>query len=79
MQVTFEFPDELDLDEREARQVFVAALYGQRQLSEKEACDVLDTSRREFQDMLEEYGIPYMTADESSARAEVRAAERWRS
>ncbi|PSQ85028.1 MAG: hypothetical protein BRD42_10370 [Bacteroidetes bacterium QS_3_64_15] len=79
MQVTFEFPDDLDLDEREARQVFVTALYGQGQLSEKEACDVLNASRREFQDLLEKLGIPYMTADESSARAEVRAAERWRS
>jgi len=78
MQVTFEFPDEFDLDEREARQVFVAALYEQRQLSEKEACDMLDMSWREFQNMLEEYSL-YMTADESSARTEVRAAERWRS
>jgi predicted HTH domain antitoxin len=79
MQVTFEVPDEIDLDELEARQVLIAALYGQGRLSEKEACDVLNTSRREFQDLLEEYGVPYMTADDASARAEVRAAERWRS
>lgn len=79
MQVTLEVPDEIGLDELEARQVLVAALYGQGRLSEKEACDVLNTSRREFQDLLEKYGVPYMTADEASARAEVQAAERWRS
>ena len=79
MQVTLEGPDGIDLDELEAQQVLVAALYGQGRLSEKEACDVLNTSRREFQDLLEKYGVPYMTADEASARAEVGAAERWRS
>lgn len=79
MQVTVEFPDEIDLDSHEAREIFVVALYGRGKLSEKEACDMLNASRREFQSLLEEYGVPYMTADAASARAEVRAAERRRS
>lgn len=76
MQVTLDFPDDIDLDEREAKHVLVAVLYGRGTLTEKEACDVLGTSRRAFQDLLERYEIPYMTADETSARAEVQAAER---
>lgn len=79
MQATVEFPDEIDLDPLEAQEVFVVALYGWGKLSEKEARDVLNASRRECQDLLEEYGVPYMTADAVSARAEVRAAERRRS
>jgi predicted HTH domain antitoxin len=76
MQVTIELPDHVD--EHAAREAFVAALYGTGQITEKEGCDILGVSRREFQDMLAREEVPYMTAGSESAAVEIEAIERRR-
>ena len=72
MQVTVELPDEIGLDEHEAREQVVALLYDAGTLSEKQGCDILGLSRRAFQNMLAEHDVAYMNSDPEDIQYELR-------
>lgn len=71
MQVTIDLPDDVGLDEHEAKERVVALLYEAGTLSEKQGCDVLGLSRRAFQEMLADHDVAYMTSDPEEIRLEV--------
>jgi len=72
MQVTVELPDDIGLDEHEAREQVVALLYDAGTLSEKQGCDILGLSRRAFQNMLAEHDVAYMNSDPEDIQYELR-------
>lgn len=72
MQVTIELPDDVGLDEHEAKERVVALLYDAGTLSEKQGCDILGLSRRAFQNMLAEHNLAYMSSDPENIRYELR-------
>lgn len=72
MQVTIDLPDDVGLDEHEAKERVVALLYEAGTLSEKQGCDVLGLSRRAFQEMLSEHDVAYMTSDPEDIQYELR-------
>ena len=72
MQVIVELPDDIGLDEHEAREQVVALLYDAGTLSEKQGCDILGLSRRAFQNMLAEHDVAYMNSDPEDVQYELR-------
>ncbi|WP_112903271.1 UPF0175 family protein [Salinibacter ruber] len=72
MQVTIDLPDDMGLDEHEAKERVVALLYEAGTLSEKQGRDVLGLSRRAFQGMLSEHDVAYMTSDSEDIQYELR-------
>ena len=72
MQVIVELPDDIRLDEHEAREQVVALLYDAGTLSEKQGCDILGLSRRAFQNMLAEHDVAYMNSDPEDIQYELR-------
>ncbi|MFB6232412.1 MAG: UPF0175 family protein [Salinibacter sp.] len=72
MQVTIDLPDNVGLDEHEAKEQVVALLYEAGTLSEKQGCDVLGLSRRAFQEMLADHDVAYMTSDPEDIQHELR-------
>lgn len=72
MQVTIDLPDDVGLDEREAKEQVVALLYEAGTLSEKQGCDILGLSRRAFQEMLADHGVAYMNSDPEDIQYELR-------
>ena len=72
MQVIIELPDDVGLDEHEAKERVVALLYDAGTLSEKQGCDILGLSRRAFQNMLAEHDVAYMNSDPEDIQYELR-------
>lgn len=72
MQITVELPDDIGLDEHEAREQVVALLYEAGTLSEKQGRDILGLSRRAFQEMLATHDVAYMNSDAEDLRYELR-------
>ncbi len=72
MQVTIDLPDDVGLDEHEAKERVVALLYEAGTLSEKQGCEVLGLSRRAFQEMLSEHDVAYMNSDPEDIQYELR-------
>lgn len=72
MQVTIDLPDDVGLNEHEAKEQVVALLYEAGTLSEKQGCDVLGLSRRAFQEMLADHDVAYMTSDSEDIQYELR-------
>ncbi len=72
MQVTIDLPDDVGLDEHEAKERVVALLYEAGTLSEKQRRDVLGLSRRAFQGMLSEHDVAYMTGAPEDIQYELR-------
>lgn len=50
----------------------VALLYEAGTLSEKQGCDILELSRRAFQEMLADHGVAYMNSDPEDIQYELR-------
>lgn len=72
MQVTIDLPDDVDLDEHEAKERVIALLYEKGTLSEKQGRDILGLSRRAFQEMLSDHGVAYMNSDSEDIGYELR-------
>ncbi|MBB4062147.1 putative HTH domain antitoxin [Salinibacter ruber] len=72
MQVTIDLPDDVGLDEHEAKERVVALLYEAGTLSEKQGCEVLGLSRWAFQEMLSEHDVAYMNSDPEDIQYELR-------
>jgi predicted HTH domain antitoxin len=71
-QVTIDLPDEVGLDEHEAKERVVALLYEAGTLSEKQGCEVLGLSRRAFQNVLAEHDVAYMSSGPEDIQYELR-------
>jgi predicted HTH domain antitoxin len=72
MQVTLEFPDDIGFDEREAKERVVSLLYERGTLSEKQGRDILGVSRRQFQRVLADHDVAYMSGDADDIKHELR-------
>ena len=72
MQVTIDLPDEVGLDEHEAKERVVALLYEAGTLSEKQGCEVLGLSRRAFQNMLAEHDVAHVSSGPEDIQYELR-------
>lgn len=61
MPVNIQFDVPVDIPQQEANQrakeLFLCSLYDEEQLSEKQVCDFLGITRREFQKLLDKYHI----------------------
>ncbi len=76
MKITMELPDTprlSQLGEAHLREALVATLYHVREYSEKEACDALGITRREFEELLPKYGFSVLGDDAETLAAETRA------
>lgn len=75
-QLTLDIPDSARCRQREKqyyREALVAMLSQAGDLSSKEACEALDVSRREFEDMLPRVRVSIMPDDDESIAAELNA------
>ncbi|ADI64071.1 UPF0175 family protein [Trichormus azollae] len=57
MKVSLELPDIVDIDQRYLMEALVAMRYFRGKLSEHQACQILNISRRAFAEMLPPYGV----------------------
>lgn len=76
MEITLDIPTSAraqDRGTRYYREALVAMLYQAGDLSSKEACEVLDISRREFEDMLPRFRVSIMPDDDETIAAELNA------
>jgi len=72
MKVTIDLPDRFgDIDETYAREALVATLYSNGKLSGREAREILEMSRREFEDMLPRYGFSILVDNEANVQTEL--------
>ena len=73
MEITLDIPKSARSGHREHREALVAMLYQAGDLSSKEACEALDISRREFEEMLPRFRVSIMPDDDASIAAELHA------
>ena len=72
MKVTIDLPDRFgNIDETYAREALVATLYGNSKLSGREAREILEMNRREFEDMLPRYGFSILVDNEANVQTEL--------
>jgi predicted HTH domain antitoxin len=57
MQVQLELPDSVNVDPGYVKEALMAVLYSTGKLSVYQACQILDVSRRTFEEMLPRYGF----------------------
>jgi predicted HTH domain antitoxin len=55
--VTFQVPDDLDLDDKEAAMLIATRLYEQGKLSLGQAADLVGLTKRTFTELLGRYGV----------------------
>lgn len=75
MQIHVELPDrdDLEIDERYAKEALVAALYGNGKLSGQEAREILGLSRRAFEEMLPRFGFSILVDGTDNVQSELDA------
>ena len=76
MTVALELPDSgalARLDRDYLKEALVATLYNLGKLSEKEACEILGKSRRQFEDLLPKYGFSVLGDSEEDIATELNA------
>ena len=76
MQVTLEFPDDIGLGEREAKERVVSLLYERGTLSEKQGRVILGVPRRQFQRVLADHDVAYMSDEPDDVQHELRHRDR---
>lgn len=79
MIVTIDLPDALaNVDPRSLKEALIAVLYNTDKLSEREARQALEMTRREFQDMLPRYGASVLADTPENLAIELRAGDPFR-
>lgn len=76
MKIAFDLPEIAaleDLDQVYLKEALVATLYYVGKLSEKEACDALGVSRREFENILPRFGFSILADTAQEIDRELRA------
>lgn len=75
MTISLDIPDSaapVIANRRYLQEALVAILYQIGHLSSKEACDMLNISRRELEDLLPRFGVSMMSEDEESNDIDLR-------
>lgn len=57
MKITLELPDIPEVNGRYVNEALISILYSQGKLSQAEACQILNLTRRDFEEMLPNYGF----------------------
>lgn len=73
MKITLELPDIIDVDRRYINEALVAILYSQGKLSQAQACQILNLSRRAFEEMLPSYGFSILVDNIDNINIELSA------
>lgn len=76
MKITIDLPDTAlpaEKDPQFYKEALVAALYNAGKVSSKEACEILNLSRREFEELLPRFGSSIMPDDDETIAAELNA------
>ncbi len=76
MQISLEFPDTSPVSQLTAvylKQALITALYHTGKLSSKQACVMLGLSRRQFEELLPEFGFSILRDDAATIYAELKA------
>ena len=76
MRIAVDLPDTVATDKASQqyfKEALVAILYQTGDLSGKEGCEVLDISRREFEEMLPRFGVSTMPDDDQNIAIELSA------
>lgn len=76
MKIAMDLPDNAalqELDQEYLKQALVATLYYVGKLSEREACDALVVSRRDFEAMLPRFGFSILADTPHTIERELRA------
>jgi predicted HTH domain antitoxin len=75
MNVSIDLPDrdDLDVDERYAKEALVATLYSNGKLSGREAREILGMTRRAFEEMLPRYGFSVLVDSADNIDTELDA------
>lgn len=76
MKIAVDLPDNAalqELDQDYLKQALIATLYYVGKLSEKEACNALAVSRREFENILPRFGFSILADTPDTIERELRA------
>ena len=74
MKISVEFPDtvpKVSLEQEYLKKALVATLYHIGKLSEKEACTVLNLSRRTFEELLPQFGFSVLSDSQANIQIEL--------
>ena len=72
--VTFQVPDDLDLDNKEAAMLVATRLYEQGKLSLGQAADLAGYTKRTFAELLGKYGVSIFNYPASELARDVKNA-----
>jgi predicted HTH domain antitoxin len=72
--LTFNIPDSLDLDEKEAAMLLATKLYEQGKLSLGQAADLVGLTKRTFAELLGRYNVSIFNYPSSDLSSDVRNA-----
>jgi predicted HTH domain antitoxin len=72
--VTFQVPDDLDLDDKEAAMLVATRLYEQGKLSLGQAADLAGYTKRTFAELLGKYGVSIFNYPASELARDVKNA-----
>lgn len=76
MELTIEIPEAMipaDLDKGYLKEAFFSLLYHLGKVSEKEACNALGKTRREFEELLPSFGFSVLGDDRETIQVELDA------
>lgn len=75
--LTLTIPDQVDLEEREAKMILASQLYEQGKFSLGQAAELAGLSKRAFMELLGSYGVSVFNYPASDLEKDVRNAENY--
>ncbi len=75
--VTLTIPDQVELNEREAKMIVASRLYEQGRLSLGQAAELTGLSKRTFMELLGDYGVSVFNYPASDLERDVKNAENY--
>lgn len=71
MQVHLELPDSINVDATYVQEALMAVLYSTGKVSAHQACQILDRTRRSFEEMLPQYGVSVLVDSDDNLAIEL--------
>ncbi len=75
--LTIHIPDQVDLEEREAKMILASRLYEQGKFSLGQAAELAGLSKRAFMELLGDYGVSVFNYTASDLEQDVKNAENY--
>ncbi len=75
--LTIHIPDQVDLEEREAKMILASRLYEQGKFSLGQAAELAGLSKRAFMELLGDYGVSVFNYPASDLEQDVKNAENY--